>query len=251
MSYPILEFDSSPEALIEPSHHYSPLPDAECCVVCFFREVVHKVVAERHAQIIATFNSELCAHPLYQMDHKGRKVAFLLSGVGAPLAVGILEEVIAHGFTKIVACGGAGVLDKDIQVGRIVIPSSALRDEGTSYHYAAPAREINIPPEHVEVLAQELRNQKIEYLIGKTWTTDAFYRETKAKIENRKAEGCITVEMECSAFAALCQFRKVKFAQYLYGGDDVSGNEWSHRGWNRTEVREKLFWTSLDACINL
>jgi uridine phosphorylase len=103
----------------------------------------------------------------------------------------------------------------------------------------------------VDVLAEELRTQGMDFVVGKTWTTDAFYRETRPKIERRRAEGCLTVEMECSALAALCQFRGVKFGQYLYGGDDVSGKRWDARGWNRSTLREKLFWAAANACLRL
>ncbi len=90
------------------------------------------------------------------------------------------------------------------------------------------------------------------YLIGKTWTTDGIYRETPAKIAQRKAEGCITVEMEAAAFFAVAQFRGVTFAQILYGGDDVSGDVWDNRDWlSRKSVRERLFWLAVEACLNL
>ncbi|HEX2618895.1 MAG TPA: phosphorylase, partial [Phototrophicaceae bacterium] len=85
-----------------------------------------------------------------------------------------------------------------------------------------------------------------------TWTTDAIYRETPAKIAQRKAEGCITVEMEASAFFAIAQFREVIFGQMLYGGDDVSGETWDHRGWHQdASSREKLFWLAVEAVLRL
>ena len=132
-------------------------------------------------------------------------------------------------YSKFVACGGAAALRSDIQMGKIVIPDSALRDEGTSYHYSPASREIHISKEHIACLAGELEGESIEYIIRKTWTTDAPYRETKSTIDKRK--GCITVEMECSALTAVSEFRKVKFAQYLYGADDVSSDKWAHRWW--------------------
>jgi len=249
--YPILEFDPSPDAVINPSEHYHPIPGAECCVICFFREVIEKVVREHPVEVIGTLKSEMGSHPLYRLPVGDRHVAFFLSGVGAALAAGLFEETIAHGFSKFVACGGAGVLDRDIQCGKIVVPSAAVRDEGVSYHYLAPSREVELAPDVTQVLVSELQSQGISYLVGKTWTTDAFYRETHARVARRKAEGCCTVEMECSAFAAVAHFRKVRFGQYLYGGDDVSGATWDPREWKRTSVREHLFWTSVNACLKL
>lgn len=251
MIYPILEFDPDRRSIIEPSTFYQPLTNVNYCVMSFFREIIEKVSIEKKARRISTMRSEMGEHPLFIMEHLGTSIGFFHPGIGAPLAAGLFEEVIAHGFSKFVACGGAGVLQKEIQVGKIIIPCSAVRDEGTSYHYVEPSREITIPKENVDCLAKELQKQQVEYIIGKTWTTDAFYRETQQKIETRRKEGCITVEMECSALAAVAQFRNVQFAQYLYGGDDVSGKQWDQRKWNRCEVREKLFWASVNACLRL
>ena len=88
------------------------------------------------------------------------------------------------------------------------------------------------------------------YVLGKTWTTDAFYRETRAKVELRASEGCITVEMEAAAFFAVAQFRDVELAQMLYAGDDLSG-EWSDRNWSRHDIRSWLFHFAATACLML
>ena len=89
-------------------------------------------------------------------------------------------------------------------------------------------------------------------MVGKTWTTDAFYRETPAKVKRRKAEGCISVEMEASAFFAVAQFRGVQFAQILYAGDDVSGDKWDSRQWSDQVVaREQLLELAIEACLQI
>jgi len=251
-TYPILEFDSAPEAIIEPSKIIQPLDVPEHCVICFFQEVIARVVKECEARVIASHRWEDAAHPIYEIDVHGKRLAFVHPGVGAPMAAGILEETIALGFRKFIACGGAGVLNREIAVGHIVVPSVAVRDEGTSYHYLPPAREVSASPEGVAAVEQALKQRGVPYLVGKTWTTDAPYRETAGKVRLRQSEGCLTVEMEAAAFFAVAQFRGVTFAQMLYGGDDVSGGEWDSRGWHsRAEVRENLFWLAAEACLNL
>jgi purine-nucleoside phosphorylase len=74
-----------------------------------------------------------------------------------------------------------------------------------------------------------------------TWTTDGVFRETPARVRARRDEGCVTVEMETAAFLAVAAFRDVRFVQYLYAGDDVSGEAWDHRGWTTADVRADLF----------
>ena len=250
--FPILEFDPSPQAIMEPSRIIRPSDVPEHCVICFFREVKAKVCEEHQAKTIHTNRWEDGAHPLYEIVVEGKRLAFLHPGVGAPMAAGLLEECIPLGCRKFIACGGAGVLDREIAVEHLVVPTTAVREEGTSYHYLPPGREASPSPEGVAAIERTLLQRAIPYRMGKTWTTDAPYRETQGKVQQRRAEGCLTVEMEAAAFFAVAQFRGVTFAQILYGGDDVSGEEWDERGWqSRTSVREKLFWLAAEACLSL
>ena len=250
--FPILEFDATREAIIEPSQVNRPIGAPEHCVICFFKEVIAKVCEDHQAQVVKSLMSEIGPHPLYELAVQGERLAFFHPGVGAPLAVGLLEEVIALGCRKFIVCGGAGVLDREITAGHLVVPTVAVRDEGTSYHYLPPGREVEASAGGLAAIEGTLQRRGVPYLTGKTWTTDAFYRETHAKVQLRRSEGCLTVEMEAAAFFAVAQFRGVTFAQILYGGDDVSGEEWDERGWqSRTSVREKLFWLAAEACLSL
>jgi len=164
----------------------------------------------------------------------------------------MFEEVIALGARKFIACGGAGVLDKEVAVGHIIIPNCAIRDEGTSYHYLEPSREVYVNKVGIEAIERVLERHNCKYIVAKTWTTDAFFRETVGKVNQRKSEGCLTVETECSAFCAVAKFRGVTFAQILYGGDLVDCDEWDPRDWNdRTEIREKILWFAIESCLEL
>lgn len=252
MTYPILEFDSTLEAFIEPSKIIRARDLPEHCVICFFREVIEKVIAEYDAKVMVENRWEDGPHRIYEILYQNQRLAFFHPGVGAPVASGLLEEAIAFGCRKFVACGGCGVLEKDIAVGHIIVVSGAIRDEGVSYHYLPPEREVRANESGVNALVNTLNNQGISYRVGKTWTTDAPYRETLNKIARRKEEGCLTVEMESAALMAVAQFRNVIFGQALYGGDDLSGMEWDNRGWqSRSDIREGLFRLCADACLTL
>jgi uridine phosphorylase len=251
--YPLLEFDPAPEAIIEPGRVVRPRDTPEHCVVCFFREVIETICGQGRANVVVENRWEDGPHPLYELALSGRRLAVFHPGVGSALAAGLLEEVIAFGCRKFIACGGCGVLDKEIAVGHLIVPVSALRDEGVSYHYLPPGREVDASPAGVAAIEQVLKAHRLAYRLGKTWTTDAPYRETRAKVQRRRAEGCLTVEMEAAAFFAVAQFRGVTFAQILYGGDDVSGmGAWETRDWHgQASVREKLFWLAAEACLSL
>ena len=251
-TYPILEFDPAREALIEPSRLIKPRDMPEHCVICFFQEVIEHIVEEQQAAIAVNLQSEVGAHPIYEIAHNSQRLAFFHPGVGAPLAAGLLEEAIACGCRKFIVCGGCGVLQKDIAVGHLIVVSGAVRDEGVSYHYLPPGREVQANRSGVAALEAILNQRGVPYLVGKTWTTDAIYRETPNKIAARKSEGCLTVEMEAASLMAVAQFREVVLGQVLYGGDDLSGGEWDHRHWqSRRDVRENLFWLAVEACLKL
>lgn len=250
--YPILEHDFTSEAKIEPSRIIEPRDVPEHCVISFFREVNEKVVVEKQAKVAVPNRWEDGEHPIYEIEHRDRRLAFFHPGVGAPLAAGLLEEAIAFGCRKFIVCGGCGVLDKELTVGRLILVESAVRDEGVSYHYVEPGCEIESQSQALDALRSTLTAHGIPFVTGKTWTTDAPYRETQSMIDARRAEGCLTVEMEAASLMAVAQFRNVLLGQILYAGDDLSGDAWDRRGWqSRKEVRESLFWLAVDACLEM
>lgn len=249
---PILEFDPAPEAIIEPKRIIPAIDIPEHAILCFFQDVINDLKAAGRLRQIHKLGSEIGINPVYELDVDGQRLAMIHAGLGAPLSACFLEELIALGSRKFIACGGGGVLDNGIDVGNIVVPSVAIRDEGTSYHYLPPSREVSASPEAVAAIEQVLTRHQIDYVVGKTWTTDGIYRETAAKMARRRAEGCLIVEMESAAFFAVAQFRQVIFGQILYGGDDLTGDEWDHRDWYKQgSTREKLFWLAAEACLTL
>jgi uridine phosphorylase len=249
---PILEFDPAPTAVIEPSEMIEPIDVPQHAVLCFFRDVIETVVAEHAARVVDHVVSEIGRNPIYELEFDGRRLALVHPGVGAPLSAGFLEELIARGCRAFVACGGAGVLVPDVALGHVIVPSAAVRDEGTSYHYLPAGREVQPTGQAVEAIVATLERHHVPFVVGKTWTTDALYRETRAKVDRRVAEGCLTVEMEAAAFFAVAAFRGVAFGQLLYAGDDLSGDAWDPRDWDEhVSGRELLFRLAAEACLQL
>ncbi len=249
---PLLEFDPTRRALIEPSEQVSRLDVPAACVVTFFGDSVQRLVDDGRATLLVEKVWEDGPHPLFEVGHGDRTVAVLRCGVGAPLAGGLLEEVIATGCRAFVVCGGAGALRQEITRGHLVVVDSAVRDEGTSHHYLPPSRVVEADGAARSVLEQVLAEHGVPFVTGRTWTTDAPYRETPDKIRARVAEGCLTVEMEAAALIAVARFRGVPLAQVVYGGDDLSGETWDHRSWQtHAEVRDNLLAMACDAALSL
>ena len=164
-------------------------------------------------------------------------IGVILCGIGAPLSTRILEEVRTlfncHNFIVFGSCGAL----TDVSEGRVIIPTEAYRDEGTSYHYA-PASDF-ITVKNADKLAELMEQLEVGYVKGKTWTTDAFYRETVNNRNKRVEQGCICVEMECSRLQAMCDFRGVELYQFVYAADSLDSS-WSRRILGNLEMDSRL-----------
>ena len=194
-SAPILEYDPARDAVLEPDAavpHKNEVPAglAEGCVLCFFHEAIASMVSDGALKKVTELRTEMSPQPVYEFEESGRRLTLVHPGLGAPMAAAFMEEMIALGCRRFVACGGAGVLRSDIAVGHLVVPTAAVRDEGTSYHYYPPSREMTPTPAAVEAIRSVLDERSIGYLAGKTWTTDGLYRETPDRVARRRAEGC-------------------------------------------------------------
>jgi uridine phosphorylase len=247
---PILEFDPDRSSIHTPevfnTQSGGSLPNI--AVLCFFPEVLKKLTEHGELSIVHHLTSEMGPNPIYVYSNGGKPVTVMHPGVGAPLAAAYMEELIAMGVTRFVVCGGCGVLDKEIAVGHPVILTGAVRDEGTSYHYLPPSREVDPHPRVTQALISVFKEAGVNYRLGKAWTTDGLYRETKGKRAARVAEGCSVVEMEASALFAVAQFREVMIGEVVYGGDLVVPEGWDKRGWlNRADERRLLFELSVQA----
>lgn len=238
------EFDSSPHAVIDPDMIYQAQSDFPETVVAVFSWQLFDAILDflGGRQIWQTKDVD-GVWPIYEVEYRGKRFGFCKGRLGAPACVGTFEEVIALGAKRIILLGNCGVLDSSIQDCGIIIPTKAIRDEGTSYHYAPAGELIDVNVRHADVFKEILTEFGYPYVEGITWTTDAFYRETVQKIEKRKQMGAVCVEMECAAMQALCDFRGVEFFQFLYAGDNLDHSSWDPRslsGTARLDDKQKI-----------
>ena len=236
------EFDYDKSAVIEPWFVHQPVEDFPETVVSIFHHTLFQRIAEFLGGVRIAGTKDVDGHwPVYEVQYKGHRFALYKARLGAPACVGSFEDLIPMGAKRIILLGNCGVLDKSIEDCGIIIPTKAIRDEGTSYHYVRPSDYIDVNKKYIPEFIEVLKECGYPYVMGTTWTTDAFYRETPAMVKHRKEEGCITVEMETAAFFAVAEFYQLQLAQILYAGDDVSGEKWNERAWNQQKnVRANL-----------
>jgi uridine phosphorylase len=154
-----------------------------------------------------------CYHTSLDTFPLGDQIAGIVGcAVGAPFAVLVAEELFASGCRLLVSVTSAGQITPAGRPPYFVVIDRALRDEGTSYHYAAPAEYAEADPRLVAMASEALTGKNLRAVVGSSWTTDAPFRETAQAIESARSKGVLAVEME---FAALYTFARAARAAVL------------------------------------
>ena len=220
-------YDPNKSAVLNPEDIIKKIPGFPDTVVITFKRQILNIMLD-------TYDHEILSEldlgediPVYQMQYKGKPLAFFKTVMGSAGAVSLMEEAIAMGGKKFVVFGSCGTLDSSLDAGNLIVPVEAYRDEGTSYHYLESSDYVEV--ETAEKTAEIMRELGLHFFETKTWTTDGLYRETARNRMERISEGCKVVDMECSAYMAAAKFRGVKVYQYLYGEDHLDEESWDPR----------------------
>lgn len=228
---PLLEFDTDKNAVIMPDHGHIGVRLPPKAVLAFLSDEIDLYAADYSGRVAAEFETATKVFPVYVVQHEGREVCLAQASTGAAAATQFLDWLIGYGAREIISAGSCGALE-DIAENTFLVPRRALRDEGTSYHYAPPSRFIDTDSRARRAIEAALEKHGLPYREIVTWTTDGFFRETAAKVAYRREEGCAAVEMECSALAACAQFRGALWGELLFTADSLANVEqYDERGW--------------------
>jgi len=199
--------------LLREARRQKGLPVVDVPGVCILDpdgDIVRRLNATGRAK---RFDAWPCYHSdLYTFSLGGETVGILGCVVGASFAVLIAEELFACGCRALVSLTSAGQIVPLENPPYFVVIDRALRDEGTSYHYAAPEPFAEADPGIVALAMDALKKAGLRAVVGPSWTTDAPFRETNAAVEAARAKGIFAVEMEA---AALYTFARTRGAAVL------------------------------------
>jgi nucleoside phosphorylase len=232
----ILEaYDKTGTPVITPDKVYgAKIRQADTCIVTFSYMVLRKVLEEFRHELAGQAGSANGPIDIYYLPEQD--VLFYMTPIGAPAAACLLQEVqYLTGAVNFIFFGSCGVIDEAAR-DKVIVPTLAYREEGFSYHYAAPSDYIDI--ENHGLVETVLTQHGIPCISGKTWTTDAIYMETDNKVRRRKEEGCLCVEMESSALQAISTYLSVNLYIYFFTGDIV-GEEWERADLGGHRERDK------------
>ena len=249
------EFDPNQNAVINPDAGHPRIEGfPKVTVSVFSDQLFEEALQYFEHEVITETRSCNGINPIYRIKYKGCEFAYYHSFVGGPMCVANYEEVHSMGSECVILLGNCGVLDKNIQDCGIIIPTCALRDEGTSFHYVPEADSIQVNKKYIPEFISILNEAGYPYVKGTTWTTDAFYRETREKVNRRKQQGAICVEMECASMQAMCDFRNTDFFQFFYAGDNLDHSSWDPRslsGSDKLDEKVKIVLLAFELALKI
>lgn len=211
----------------------------DACIINFSYKIMDALIEDGLIELIddKSIKTVSCKYPIYV--YQNTNIGVVKTTVGAAITAGLIEEIgYVFSCSKFIMFGSCGGLDKNLSINNLIVPTHAYRDEGVSYHYLEASDYIEI--KNNLTVSRVLDELHIDYVLGKTWTTDAFYRETKRNYLKRKEEGCIAVEMEVSACQAVADFRGSEFYNFLYRADNLDSSKWDKGILSSIAIDERL-----------
>ncbi|HUK81890.1 MAG TPA: nucleoside phosphorylase [Verrucomicrobiae bacterium] len=219
----------------------------EGVIFCYQQRLMDYVLDHHKTRRVQGFYGEM-----YLLKETQSRIAILgRFGIGAPIVVTLLEELIAFGVRRFISVGTAGTLQKSLHVGDLVVCDRAIRDEGTSYHYLKSSKYAYASRDMTDRIRCALGAAGQKYVVGTSWTTDAPYRETVAEARQYQKEGVATVEMEASALFAVAQYRGVEMGAMFTISDSLAELRWAPN-FHSTKTRgglETLYTVALSALL--
>ena len=183
---------------------HEPVP--EVCVLEFDGDLTDWLVATGAAK---PCESWACFHTkMFSMEVDGISCGIVPRTIGGPYSVLVAEQMSVSGARVVLGLTSAGRVATRMPVPGLVVATSAVRDEGTSYHYSPPAPTIEAPGTTAKLLKAELRGGPLPLLSGKVWTTDAPYRETQVQLDSHAKAGVLAVEMQAASLFAFSAARR-------------------------------------------
>lgn len=249
------QFDKNKTSTFNPSDVTDKTNDfPKLGITCFSKKLLDSIIEMFDYEIISELANANGHIPVYKINYEGEDIALYMSYVGAASCCVAYDTMLAKGLEKLVMFGTCGVLDENIEDLGIIIPTYAIRDEGTSYHYMASSDEIEVNKKYKEDFIAILNSHNIKYVEGKTWTTDAPFRETIDKIKMRKDMGAICVDMEASAINAVADFRDKEVFQFFYAADKIVSSSWDQRSLSNSaklDEKKKIGLLALEMIIKM
>lgn len=209
----------------------------ESVIICYDDRILNYI--EKNYDLVKY--KAFCGDFWFLKETNNKVAVFGNFGLGSPMIATRMEELIQFGIKKFISIGEAGALQKDLNIGEIVVCNKAIRDEGVSYHYLRPSNYVYASKILVNKIVSLLQKQNISFKIGSTWTMDAIYRQTKEEIKKFQRDNVLTVEMEIATIFSIAHYRKIEAGALLIISDSLANLKWNPKFHETTKSLEKAF----------
>lgn len=226
----------SPDEAVEAQGDGSGLPEVPDAMLLGFQPQLTAAVEERAEEMETIVRSQT----LYRLSEAVGYVPVHETGVGAPVAAIVTENLIAGGAETVMMLGGCAALDPDVPPDAAILPTAAIRDDGISHHYLPSDEELTPTSELVDALDEALSGAGFATPRGKTWTIGAIYRETVPEIREYRDAGAVSLCMETAAIWAVCRYRGVATATVHEIGDYLDPDGWAPDGGGEYDLPRML-----------
>lgn len=246
MPYPLYRGKHAERSATEPSTFFGATDAVPEAVVLCYQPPVYEYATEAYdGRLYDPGHPRYELHVLSELGGSVGAVGDL--GIGGPATARNVEELVVRGVEAFAVVGVAGGLQRDVALGDVVVADRALRDEGTSYHYLPPGRDVAAPGSLADALAETARERGETVHRGTTWTTDAMFRETVPEVEQYADEGVLTTDMEAASLYAVAEYRDADAGAAFVVSDYVGPDEWTAHLDDTWEHLERLFDHAVDA----
>ncbi|BBO86393.1 hypothetical protein DSCO28_69590 [Desulfosarcina ovata subsp. sediminis] len=212
-------------AIVNPVKGKKPPRTGSIAIIAATDSDLQMMARQTHVPLVEERKLYMSRLRIYADQH--RRFSIVGPVVGAPYAAMIVESLGAWDVRQILFIGWCGGVSINVKAGDIIVPASAMVDEGTSGHYCDPTCRVALPARQLTHQVQlALEHHGAHFHNGTIWTTDAIFRETVEKVRHYQANGALAVEMELSAVFTVAGFREMEAAGILVVSDEVSDYRW-------------------------
>ena len=135
---------------------------------------VKKIASYLHDARLVSQNRE---YTIFTGHIDNTSVSVCSTGIGGPSTAIAVEELVRCGANTFIRVGTSGRMQQRIQIGDLIVATSAIRDEGTSSQYLPMAFPAVADHEVVSALRQACCVVGATHHVGVVHSKDSFYGE--------------------------------------------------------------------------
>ncbi|UWG48798.1 Uridine phosphorylase [Halanaeroarchaeum sp. HSR-CO] len=189
--------------------------------------------------------------------YEGVPLTIVSTGIGCPSASIAVEELARVGVETFIRVGTTGALQRDVEIGDMVVATGAAKNEGTTKRYE-PVEFPAVPDFAVTTALVEAAEANDEAVhVGPIASDDAYYAETEEYVAEWEDAGILSVEMEAASVFTLARRKGLAAAAICtVDGNLVKGTQKGAEGEDELPPKardnvERAIGLALDAVVAL